>query len=95
MKPPQQNLSERVLEAFEKISHSSSLSTGQVWSYNAEIKSFLRSTLQNIEKQVLELIPFTRGGVLETGETQDFRDGQNSIIEDIRTELSKLFRGEK
>ena len=117
--PPQQNLSEQVMETFNKKFDGTIVSDGinepyiqnvgeeemfSLGSYLYGIESYLRSTLQDIEKQVLGVV----GADIEIGESTHCKScgqhvaagecnctGINQERSRLRSELSKLFRGER
>ena len=82
--PPQQNLSEQVMETFNKARLKQACHCEDCF---LRIKSFLSSTLQDIEQKVLGVVDKVQAVEKES-------NGRYNACMEIRLELSKLFRGE-
>ena len=117
MKPPQQNLSERVMEAFNKFwenpmtvfSDRSGVITEEQIKHGLE--TFLLSTLQDVEKQVLGVVgedeyyctsgcgcSYPSGNGMHERSCVWERDENSPVSLErsrLRTAIIKLFRGEK
>lgn len=108
MKPPQQNLTEQVMEGLDRaplLHLSQTDGSGIIWVDKTQVVAIVSSTLQSIEKQVLGVVDghkevYTEKDSLnsdvEEGVQKDHVDSCcNETIDEIIIELSKLFRGEK